>query len=522
MRKFKKQKGLTLVEVISAVVILGFVFLIGANVLSIGTTAVPKSSREFDLQSGMRTTAETVANKTRYSTAVFILPESSFNAANIARGLLDEKWNYLGVLDAQLDDGTPAKEIVSYVYDADSGRHNKTVLVPAMADFTYDLVFSQPDIENNLVNFELSATNPQTGQILWNMDSEVEALNSLQVIDRSTAADVGRALVYRSDDRPMSVIGRVTMILDTSGSMAYSMSGQTSGVPVASQRITILKQAATQLITEFGADERIELCVIPFDSSANIPSNFRSIYTDGEYTFANVSENLTMLRSLITNLVADGGTNTGDGMRRAYYTIDDAPRERDTEYKDYLILLVDGDTTYATVEPTPSPSTAYNITYYTAPGELGAGLKLEARFQQNTVYARGTQVRSTPYGNARVSTFQSPWSYYSTNYHLSVLAGNGNPPQTNVIDYHSYEYTKMMGQNLLDLKVKPYVVALSNSVSTSGIINLQEALGVTEAQGNLFRATDSARLQSSFTAIKNSIIRDLWFIEGPRLQPEGG
>ncbi len=306
------KKGITLIELIIVMALLGIVLTSAYSMLIFSNRVHVKAVDEFDLQSSFRLVTEHTNRITRFSTALFTIPQSSFRENNLSDG-----WNYIGIID---------NAIVAFEY-VGTGVHKKKVLVPADPNISYKIVFtkSNSDPEERVLGFFIQAFingnlsnmdedgNP-IGHI--NLLSEAESLNSLQIIYKGTPTDPAVALAYRSEDRNAPEyqierpVAQVAMVLDTSGSMAWNLNGSSTYI-VQDRRITKLIYSARNLIDKFAASQQsVNISLIPFDTNANNPGSFYDAATQ-----------TSTLKTGINNLSAVGGTNTGDGLRRGYHRI---------------------------------------------------------------------------------------------------------------------------------------------------------------------------------------------------------
>lgn len=123
-----KRKGFTLVELICVVACIMLLSMVVTNVLGMGVKGGLYGNKEFDQQAAFRVATETVSNQLRYSTAIFILPQSSFNATNLSPSnistYLTAGWDYFGLVETMAIDSNgisvPATEIVEYVWNGSS------------------------------------------------------------------------------------------------------------------------------------------------------------------------------------------------------------------------------------------------------------------------------------------------------------------------------------------------------------------------------------------------------------------
>jgi len=508
----KRKKGFSLVEVLCAMVILSLILLTAVMLLQMGARSNVEAVREYDIQSGMRLTMETVTNKVRYSTAVFIIPESGFREDN-----LEEGWDYVGVLpnDAGLN------EIVEFQYVEDAGYHRKMVLLAVQEGFDYDLEFTKQEesYENQLINY--ICTVYQNGSEYWTIASEAAAMNSLQVVNWGTNADKGRAIAYQGRDRESKkVTGRVAMVLDVSGSMRYSFAGENNN---SLERHYAMVESAKQLLDKLAEYDNIEVTIIPYSTTGNLPEALQEYYESEEYIFLSAQSDNGKLHNIVDELSPRGGTNIGDGLRRAYQAFlwNDAESEsRNTA--DYVILVSDGDMTIASMkELRPyAPGTENRITldevinrdFFTNTGSVP---------NTNTGLLYGGSYRffdvATGEVNRSVASRRYDAAYEGgdlTGYQkLSGCIYGINSTVNRSVDVYSKGYVYYMGGELTSYGITPYFVAVSASVSDAGIEIVKDAMSIDNA--SVYNPLNQQALLDAFESIGKAIVTDLWFISGP-------
>ena len=467
----RKNAGVTLIEVIIAMALMGLVVIASYSVISFGRLYAAKSQEEYNFQFSTRMTLQATSNIIRYSTAVFTIPESSFRSDN-----LDAGWDYVGIQEVEISPGVISNEIVKYVYDDATGTHISTVLIPPQSDVVYKFTFTKvnPQDEDSLLQFSIQSY--PAGRLneyglpsaAVTVTSEVEAKNSLQVIDLSSQYDPAVAVAFRPDERIRNVVGHVAMVLDTSGSMADNLSGGSSG----SSRISILKSEAKTLINNFANEDNIDIALIPFATSANNP-----------FAFQNARANDDALRDDIDDLYAIGGTNTGDGLRRAYWALYDHSHDLGAGVRasNYVIILVDGVTTFASMNVDPSyPNDPSKRTYITGDGDVDDYGYLD---------------RNDPHNSS------------------SNIAGNGSE-----LDSYGTNYVNRIGTTMLNRNsfAKAYVIGFSSISSELNSVNdIADACGAPSER--VFRAGSSLDLSQVFDEIRQDIVNDLWYLQGPQL-----
>lgn len=464
MKQRKRKSGFTLIELIVALSLITMVISVSTNMIIFSMRSHEITINEYELQSAMRMASDSTNRVIRYSSALFTIPSGRFYEANLTEG-----WSYFGVSD----DG---REIVRYTYETRGGvtQHWKEVLVPAQDNLTYDFVFEQDSATNDsILKFKIVGTVTGTSTRKIEIDSEIEALNALQVVDRGTALTPATAIAYRSDERPTDqIVGVVSMVMDVSGSMGDTLAGNSASA--GNSRLDKLKVSLGNMINEFAKEENMELSLVPFSTTANYrssspedgPTSYSANDTHQFYKVSNSTQRNNMI-SVINDLYALGGTNTGDGIRRAYYRnlyyrtyVTNAASGYGSGHstKDYMIILVDGVTTY----------------------------------------------RSGTSSTSHITTD----GYISSS---SSIYGSGNSEST-----QNDAYVTAIGNLVKNAGIKVYVIGYSSVADELLSVN-KIATAVGALTKDVYYFTDALDLDQVFTEIKADIMKDLWHVRGPQL-----
>jgi len=498
----RKRFGFTLVEIIISVALIGAVMIMGGSVLDFSLRSLRYSLNEFEFQYHVRYAAGWAVSRIRFATAVFTIPESSFRPDNLAPG-----WSYYGV--EQLTSGsTPTSRIVHYIWDPSigiNGGHRETEIIKPREGISFRMIFYKERTlvdsgglnerldEGDLLDFDiLGYVRGNTSSPHMVIKGTTLPANALQSVDNGTEFHRATAIAYRVEERPPAFVGHIAMVLDTSGSMAWDMDGAgADGAPpaIGPSRMDILKEAATRLIRDLSEQSNIDIAIIPFDNWAS-PHDWVNIQQG--VTGAAGPNNNPIYQ--VNDLAAVGGTNTGDGLRRAFFKLRDHGLATTSGIpKRFIIVLVDGDSNLVSTVPIYDLRFPTSADFYEGEGDL--------------TYLRRYFIR--------VQT---------------GIAGNWGYPSPHQIFYPTTQpfaavFQPIVGENvikwgqrfLVDDFARPFVIVFSSSVSDDGIDNIGDAFNLDLYHPDMFRATEAQELTNAFQAIRDSILNEMWHLNGPSL-----
>jgi len=456
----KNNKGVTLIEMIIVVALVGIVITVSFSLLSFGNRLLAITSEEYNLQASTRYAVERVNTELRFSTATFALPMTNFQESQLTDG-----FEYIGVSN----DG---KEIVYYKSTGDpSNPWEKKILVPPIEDVEYRLVFQKlsSDEDNKLLTYHFEVKSEDGSFTKVGLSSELEAMQSRSIRDMGTISDPAQVIAFSR--KPIeSHRGNIAMVLDLSGSMDNNMNNGSGG----KSRLSILKEEAAKLVNGLAPEDNVYISLVPFATNANDPYPFVS------------SKATSILINYINNFNASGGTNTGDGIRRAYYQLIDAESsEPSLTHSNYAIILVDGNTTFSTVK---KENTGYDINYYDSSGDVEPSNRHTSTINDEFRFRIGTH-------NIHESDGQ--------------IAGYGNK-----LDNYGTTYVNQMGDLLKNQIRRAYVIGFSAlSDDLQSVNDIATAVGASSDQ--VFVAGSQEDLDAALEQIREDIVNDFWFLKGP-------
>ncbi|MDO4793128.1 MAG: vWA domain-containing protein [Filifactor alocis] len=483
-KKIRKRRGITTLELVLALSLTVVVMTLGIQLFSLTVSGLNFTVNETKMQTDARIFATEVNNHVRYSKAVFTIPQSSFREDNLTKD-----WNYMGVMEnvtvpadrshtgisfkarkalvhiiAQDKAGKPAKQPEDNLITSGGATFVQRILGYSYVDdktgkeIEYSLVFDKknPSDADQKLSYTFKAQLiPASGKKAdyLGFETALESLNSLQVIHKGSKTNPSVAIAYRSGNKDL-VVGHVSMVIDISGSMGWTMAGRGRPKPGES-RIEILKDKGQVFIDKMSENENVDIGLFPFAGSVDLRM-YKGNHTD-ENIFKSASHNKEELKKRIKDLSHGGGTNTGDGLRYSYFRLKDHNATVTPPQKpvNYLILLVDGDS---------------NLYSYTEPSRTKRYFFMDDGISGYKI---------------------SHQDFYNGGYYVEEIA------------------------KLYDKNTKVFFIVFSSDVSTKGVNAIKKAFSLDDK--HLFMATDAKKLNEAFDMIQEEIKRDLWYLNGPKL-----
>lgn len=499
----RKRLGFTILELILAIALASIVILLGTNLMIFGMKGSKLTYDEFDVQSNVRIMSQKINTTIRDSAATFVLHRAHANS-------LTDGWNYIML-------NSDKTKLIEYKWNPLTSVHDEKEIFKGIPGVTLNLEFEKDTAANidKLLRYRLTVNDNSKINII---QSELESNNSLQVVDRSYS-EIANTLAYRFDSRIDEVSNAqatVAMVLDRSGSMASTLSNgsanDTSSNTNSHSRMKKLKIEAKRLINELAKQPNIYISINPFSSTANSSEVMLKAQVNNTTN--------TGLIDKIEGLTASGGTNTGDGIRRAYYHIknfNELTENTTKTNKNFMVILVDGVTTFASVQEIIE---AHSISFSSSQGPTKIQDGKTYTFSHTsgfwfwTTYHynySGPIHRSYVTGDGDITNQQGS---VNTTYNPGRYAGDGSN-----LDPWGTEYVDIIGQMVRDYKngtneaIKVYVIGFSSVPGDYG--SLQDIAQATTGDTVYYEAGSSEALEAIFDAIERDISDALWHIGGP-------
>lgn len=436
----KRRNGITLVELIIVLAIIGIVISLAGTMLGFSIRSHRIVDEEFQVQSSMRLTSQVISNYIRESSAIFMLNDIQFDNSN-----LKNEWDYFAL-------SSDKSQVIQYEWDDLSKMHVAKILADAYPGITYSLAFDKSNSDSLLGGFSIKAIG-NSGNIKVGIDNELNALNSVVVDNTGNIGNPAVALAYRTHDIPDPSKPRISvaLILDKSGSMAWNLQGQTitNGYSNPNSRLSIMRARTLDLINELEKIGNVQVAVVPFDTFANKTGNYHTMY--------NISTQKTTIDNLVSSInIAEGGTNIGDAMRRAYFIHNTFKTSNTGNLLHYNIQLIDGNPTYWT-------AVGSSNNYYYSDGDVqtsnrrGNGQEEVPNMNSSMDYVSSIAQQQYILGNVEIKTFVIGFSANPNNINrLSSIAGYvTSPTNSNIVgQYYEASSSEALEQVYRDISKK--------------------------------------------------------------------
>lgn len=512
-KSVRYSKGFTVVELIVVLFLTASIMAIGAKVFFAAETSFKLLKKDTEQAMESRQMAEHINTAIRYTNALFTIPKGSFNYDN-----LTYSWSYLGIMDnvtvpaaashtGSSLTGQSAIVYIRFVGDTeptnlnpretalnyDGGWFVQTVIGyshkdPETAlDIKYSLVFNPADESGNIAgtavqyDFKSECYDEEGNKVGdytdLNISSMLNGLNTLQVVYQGSSDNPATAIAFHEGGFDLDVtVGQpkanIVMVLDVSGSMAYSISGKNNN---SNERLKAMKQNAKTFISSF-AYNTVTFGIVPFSTQG---SNSLPI---------NTGDNQSALSTAINALTANGSTNLGDGIRHAYYKFKEMPNK---DCENFLVIITDGEYNLSThlLDATEESYWNWFLKRY------------ETRwvwedFTMGNFYWGEGKTRSLS-SNQKVEVLDSQSSSYGKAY-MEFTAGK-------------FDGTEFKKPTVYLINIKDLSDASAKAV--------MDAFGVAEMDYNkyIFKVNDSQSFVDSIGNVVDQINNSAWLLDGPKM-----
>lgn len=225
----------------------------------------------------------------------------------------------------------------------------------------------------------------------------------------------------------------IVLVIDTSGSMDWDVEGNETYYN-SKKRLTIMKKVAGEFVDKFKKDindNKVKIGLVKYSSKGSVVHQ--------------INNNFNQIKNTINSneLTADGGTNIGDGLRKAYHMLDNSNGS-----DKYIVLMTDG---------VPTAFTA----------------------KKNTVYY--SYYHGTRNGYVKNSYGEDYFSYINSfDYRTDNSENNTYVINYGASDYNNYSlnYAATIGSKIAENdKIKTFVVGFGNGVDASKNVQIANSVG---------------------------------------------
>lgn len=219
-------------------------------------------------------------------------------------------------------------------------------------------------------------------------------------------------------------------------------------------RIDVMKKTVKEFVDKLKDDKRVKISLVSYESYAKDYTYNNKVFaklTD-ETHYILYGEMYTQYKDLkydIDSLQADGGTNIGDGLRKAYYNLKNSGN---SDADKYIILMTDG-------EPTAYSWSEEYENYYIGAGKYGQQYeyypKNENNYYSGLKYSKKVSRELIANDNMDINSFMIGFSNGSNRNKLEELANIVDGYYKEAIDGNALEtlYQQLASQIASDLPV---------------------------------------------------------------------
>jgi Mg-chelatase subunit ChlD len=248
----------------------------------------------------------------------------------------------------------------------------------------------------------------------------------------------------------------IILVFDTSGSMRNNIAGTWEN----GERLEVAQSSARRFIDKFSAYSNTKIGLVTFDSKADV---------DVELTSDKES-----VRSKISDLYPNGGTNTGDGLRLAYHALNNG-----SQADKHIVLMTDGE---------PNAFSISSDEYFDFGGNAGTFYEEEYHWLWGYHWNNWSvdDITSTP--DFKLDNGDTS-QYFTTNINSSN-------------DYRNYGYTyaKELSEIIRNNNIKPHYIAFSSDANNNVLDSLAN-----DANAQYYQAFSATDMENVYDQIASDI-----------------
>ncbi|SFD09059.1 vWA domain-containing protein [Clostridium uliginosum] len=262
-------------------------------------------------------------------------------------------------------------------------------------------------------------------------------------------------------------------------------------------KIAELKTAANNFIDKMKNIPNLEIGIVDYSTNAKInpfiKNNDEKDYKSGETNNWN-------LHYIINKLRADGGTNTGEGLRKTEYMIENG----DSDASKSIVFMSDGLPTYYSVEKKYDRDyNQYNDQYY---DEYCGRYYDKYNQYYDQYYNKEQEIYYDQYYNGYgYPYYRTYYDYYTSIDNTDpILAGTGNSDNKGYCKGYAKEIGEIIRNNKSNVFSIGYGLGAKNSDGNKTMKEIHDSMGGAE---NDFFATDAGAIDKIFDQIADKIIK---------------